>query len=230
MNAGRGRKRSAGGLSVNTLRPTRADRYAARVEQLSEMLAHLHCVYNLEKARRLQVLDLKWQLVNEMCSLFENAAPALNFEHPFGVQWHEFPAGQGNPVSSSSSIANGSSMSTRLCPLSTRSGSEQLLCTFLPTAPANGAFSEVSLPLAWETDVPAARTLSGGQHLSLLKYALQNVCRKPELLHAALDAPPEIKASFYSKTRGKVITGLLVRANGGPANNTVKPYVPSSHL
>jgi len=48
-----------------------------RIDRLSQQLAELHCSYLLESERQEKVLKLKWDLLNEMCSLFEVTAPVL---------------------------------------------------------------------------------------------------------------------------------------------------------
>ena len=199
---GRGR-----GLAATEPRVTCGERYSARrLDQLSELLAHLHCKLALETERRENVLKLKWDLLNEMCPLFELAVSHLSHAN--------LGSGHIERNTSAQSTARAATAATRAfghchdaanAPTAPTLTSIQDVCQLFPLTDLGEASGDFAGRLGWEADSPSARTLPGGHHMGLSNYGVTKICREPELVDAALHAPAAVRATLFSKVRGELL-------------------------
>jgi hypothetical protein len=189
-------------FGAGSLKPNRAHKFACCVDRLSQQLAELHCSYQLESEWQTKVLRLKWDLLNEMCSLFEVTLPILRKVQAHPSQ-NPCPYQPGHPSEDKSAAAVEvldryyDSISSYVP--STHPSFAQLACLHPPV------FHGTNSPLGWDSDQPAVSTLSGGNLLGLLTYSLLRIHGEPELLESVCAAPIEYVATLYDRARGEAV-------------------------
>jgi hypothetical protein len=172
------------------------------VHRLSQQLAELHCSYQLESDWQTKVLKLKWNLLNEMCSLFEVTLPILRKVQAQPSQ-KPCPQQAGDPVEDKSSAA-----------VEIFNRYYDSISSYVPSAHPSFAqlasllppdFHGATSPFGWDSDQPAASTLSGGSLLGPLTYALLRIHGEPELLESVCAAPIEFITTLYDRAKGEAL-------------------------